>query len=322
VIQIAIVHNGVDWGTVDVASGLAFGLASRGVDVVECASARAVARPDVVIVVAPTRPAGLIETLLKAGHCVTALFTESPYEDAAERAIARQVAGCWTHERASLPAFQSVTDRVAYLPHAWHPAVHTSTPHPFDAALPAHDVVFVGGGVRERITFFNAIDWTGIDLGLYGIWRNLGLKPAVEACIQSEGPISNLLAAALYRRARIGLNLYRRLPSHLVPDRPEHWVTAESLNPRAYELAACGCFQLSERRAEVYEVFGSLVPTVGEEPEQDIRRWLRWATLRGSADAADLREMVAGHSWVDRVAQVLADLRAWTLADVPANLLP
>jgi spore maturation protein CgeB len=326
--KIAVVHNGVDWGTVDVAFGVAYGLEAHGVEVFRCTPQHALAmaqvfQVDAVIVVTAIRPTSLVETLVDAGLCVTALFTESPYEEAAELVIARQVAGCWTHERASLPVFRTVTDRVAYLPHGWHPVIHTPTPQPLDASVPAHDVVFVGGGVRERIAFFNAIDWTGIDLGLYGVWRNLGLKPEVEACVRSDGPITNRTAAALYRRAKVGLNLYRRLPAQLVPDRPEHWVTAESLNPRAYELAACGTQQISERRAESGDVFGGLVPTfrTPAAAESMIRARLGHPHLR-DGDPADVIACVAQSSWVDRAGQVLADLHAWQhLAEVPQNLL-
>jgi spore maturation protein CgeB len=316
--RIAVVHPGVAFGTGDVAAGLTYGLKQLGVEV-------GLACVDVVIAVTAIRPPGFVDAILETGVPVTALFTESPYEQAAEVQMAGRVAGCWTHERTAVSTFRAVQPHVAYLPHAWHPLVHTATPQPGDDQLPAHDVVFVGAGVRERIAFFNAIDWTGIDLGLYGIWDGLGLKDALTPCIKSEGPVANTTAAALYRRARIGLNLYRRLPV-LGPDRPTlrdlgqdvpaNWVQAESLNPRAYELAACGCFQLSDSRSEIPDVFGCLVPTFGTmagSVGDEIRSWLRWVNLRGDADRADLQGMVAGHSWIDRAGQVLRDLQTWGL---------
>lgn len=325
--RIAIVDPGITFGTGDVAAGLTYGLEQFGVEVERwtpgVVSAPRFARADVAIAVTAIRPPRLIDALLKEGMCVTALFTESPYEAAAEAAVAARVAGCWTHERTAVQAFRAVNPHVAYLPHAWQPGIHTPTPQPGDDQVPAHDVVFVGAGVRERITFFNAIDWTGIDLGLYGIWEGLGLNDQVAACIKSEGPIANSTAAALYRRARIGLNLYRRLhvlgPDHptletLGPDVPENWVTAESLNPRAYELAACGTFQVSEARAEIHDVFGCLVPVLSAaNAGAEIRSWLRWVGLRGTSDRADLQTMVAGCSWVDRAGQVLRDLQTWGL---------
>lgn len=323
--RIAVVHPGVAFGTGDVAEGLRYGLAQLGVAVDSWPLDEFIVAPwrgriDVVIAVTAIRPPGLVEQLLEGGCCVTALFTESPYEAAAERAVAARVAGCWTHERTAVETFRAVNPHVAYLPHAWQPGVHTATPQPGDEDLPAHDVVFVGAGVRERITFFNAIDWTGIDLGLYGIWEGLGLTDQVAACVRSDGPITNRTAAALYRRARIGLNLYRRLhvigPDHptletLGPDVPANWVTAESLNPRAYELAACGTFQLSEARAEIHDVFGCLVPTFTTPAEAAavIRGWLAHPPAAGHIG----NRGVAGCSWIDRAGQVLRDLQTWGL---------
>jgi len=322
--RILVVHPGQEVSTADVEAGLVYGLQAHGVEVMRTSAefvafdVRMVARRshmDAVILVTAIRASlAAIETMVAAGSPVTALFTESPYEQEKELAVARRVAGCWTHERTSVEAFRTVT-KAAYLPHAWHPAVHTATPQPGDLDLPAHDVVFVGAGFRERVAFFNAIDWTGIDLGLYGIWHGVGISDALLRSVRAPRPIPNRAAAALYRRAKIGLNLYRRLRGP-GPDRADNWVQADSLNPRAYELAACGCFQVSEPRAEVGEVFGYVVPTFSTPAEAAgvLRGWLAHPHQR-ARDRADLGACVEGSSWVDRAAQVLRDLRAWRLIE-------
>jgi glycosyltransferase involved in cell wall biosynthesis len=174
---------------------------------------------------------------------------------------------------------------------------------------PSHDVVLVGAGFPERITFLNSVDWDGIDLGLYGIWQGFGLKDQVAACIRS-GPVDNEMASALYRNATIGLNLYRRTSAKV-----------ESLNPRAYELAACGTAYLSEYRAESVERFGGLVPTFTTPKEAE-------ALIRLALDANEeleaIREalpaMVADASWVHRAAQVLEDIDASTRRNVPLSM--
>lgn len=318
--RIAVVHPGCDWSVSDVYSGLCYGLEQQGVEVFRVTAADVLSAAewhgvDAVILVTAIRTAG-IESLHRIGVPVLALFTESPYEADKELAVAKIVDGCWTHERTAVDAFKDVNPHSAYLPHAWHPAVHSPVPLLSDAVLPAHDVVFVGSGFRERVTFFNSIDWTGIDLGLYGIWADMGLKPQVQACVRSEGPICNEMAAGLYRRAKIGLNLYRRLPFALVPDRLENWVKAESLNPRAYELAACGCFQVSEWRAEVGDVFGSSAMFGAESQwaaEAQIRAWLKQSAGARMEFQYQAVFDVAGHSWTDRAGQVLSDLHAWGL---------
>jgi spore maturation protein CgeB len=240
----------------------------------------------------------------RAGLRVTVLFTESPYDHEQEMRIAALVDGCWTNERTVLAAFRQVNAHAGYLPHGWHPERHYTSTHQAEG-LPTHDVVFVGSGFGERIKWFNAIDWTGIDLGLYGTWKGLGLKPSVP---QMGKQVNNEMASALYRRARIGLNLYRT--SMGWGKNSPQIAHAESLSPRAYELAACGAFHLSEDRAEVGEVFGDLVPTFRTPLEAAalIRLWLADADGRARA-AASLPACVAEASWVNRAKTVIGDLQ-------------
>lgn len=249
----------------------------------------------------------------RAGLIVTILFTESPYDEEEETRFAglmdggvHVVDGCWTNERVSVSHLSAVNPHVGYLPHAFHPKKHYPDAYSL-GDVPAHDVVFVGSGFKERVHFLNAIDWTGIDLGLYGSWDELDLKKQVKACIREDN-ILNERAAALYRKAKIGLNLYRTSKGFYA-NGPSigH---AESLSPRAYELAACGAFHLSEYRAEVPEVFGDLVPTFQSPSEAEalIRIWLNKPDER-AAVSAQLPACVAEHSWDRRATTVIGDLQ-------------
>jgi hypothetical protein len=258
--------------------------------------------------------------LRRANTPVAVLCTESPYDQREELRIAKLIAepdayagrvvnppsGVWTNERSMVPTFQRVNPWSGYLAHAWHPLKHTAAPQPQDAHVAAHDVVFVGTGFQERIEWFEGIDWAGIDLGLYGTWDRLKqsspLRPFVKA-----GQVDNAMAASLYRRAKVTLNFYRKSMG---------WATnaprithAESLNPRAYELAACGAFHISDLRAEVTEKFGPLVPTftTSAEAETLIRHYLAHDDER-RAMAASLPACVAEDSWVQRARHVIGDL--------------
>jgi spore maturation protein CgeB len=250
----------------------------------------------------------VIVLLKRAGLPVAVLFTESPYDLEPELQIANLVDCCWTNERTCLPAFQAACPRANYLPAAWHPARHgIAAP---DASVPAHDVIFVGSGFPSRIDWLTAMDWTGIDLGLYGTWatvtkaRRHPLKPFVKSWT-----IDNRQAVALYRRAKIGLNLYRggvvASAGKVLPS------AGESLNPRALELAACGIFHLSEARTELPERFGTLVPTFSTPAEASalVHQWFGAPVARATVAAA-LPACVAGHSWNERAAVVAQDLEA------------
>ena len=276
-----------------------------GVGVLEMALRNQV---DVVLVVsAMLLHPDVIVMMKRAGLRVVVLFTESPYDHDKEKRIAALVDGCWTNERCVVNDFKAVNPNTGYLPHAWHPLKHYVSARAVSDDIPSHDVVFVGSGFPERVTWFNSIDWSGIDLGLYGTWKGLGLNKQVRACVRGA-QVSNEHAAALYRRAKIGLNLYRTSRGWGKEAKPSlrH---AESLSPRAYELAACGVFHLSDDRAEVREVFGELVPTFTTpiEAAAKIRMYLNDPDERLRI-ANLLPACVAEMSWTSRAETVMGDL--------------
>jgi spore maturation protein CgeB len=268
-------------------------------------------RVDVVLVVsAMLFHPDVIRLMKDAGLRVVVLFTESPYDHASEMKIAAMVDGGWTNERSVVGAFRAVNPRFGYLPHGWNPLVHR-TDLPIDDSVPAHDVVFVGTGFQERYRWFNSIDWTGIDLGLYGSWKTSSLNKQVRKHLRG-GVIDNDRAVLLYRRAKIGLNLYRTSQGW-GPDAAQ--IThAESINPRAYELAACGTFFLSDFRSESAEVFGDAVPMFRSPVEAAalIRRWLADDAGRQRMAAA-LPACIAEASWTHRTTTVLGDLQTLLL---------
>jgi spore maturation protein CgeB len=121
------------------------------------------------------------------------------------------------------------------------------------------------------------------------------------------GVTDNDKAATLYRQAKVGLNLHRT--SREFARGASHIQHAESMNPRAYELAACGVFQISDCRSEVREIFDWTVPTF-DTPEQ-LEGLIR-LSLERSAErqqkALQARQRVLPHTFAARAAQVLADL--------------
>lgn len=340
--KILIVHPGASVSTADVATGLTAGLKARGHalweyaldariersgawltycwrkggksverptqnDILYHAGEELVARalrvqPDVVLVVSAMYLHPDVFVLMKrAGLKAAVVFTESPYDDERQVRLLPYVRVAWTNERLS------ANGGVKYLAHAWNAEVHWPD-GPVDDDVPAHDVVFVGTGFQERIDFLSAVDWTGLDVGFYGSWDLVGARSHLRQHLRG-GYVHNARAVQLYRRARIGLNLYRTSMG-FGKDAPRIGY-AESLNPRAYELAATGCFTLSDNRAEVAEIFGDLVPTFrsASEVRPLIDRWLADGAGRARIQTA-LSAAVASHTWQARAVQVEADLLA------------
>jgi len=162
-------------------------------------------------------------------------------------------------------------------------------------------VVFVGTGFASREELLSCVDWTGIDLGLYGAWGHVTDDPGhpLHPYVR-EGLVDNARTGALYRAAKVGLNLYRR---------PGLGLPAESLNPRAYELAADGVCTVSTPRAEVGEKFGELVPVVRDPRHLRgvLRHYLKREDDRRAAAGA-LPGRVAADTYHHRAAQLVAHL--------------
>lgn len=226
---------------------------------------------------------------------LAAVFTESPYDDPEQAKVAPLFDVVFTNERASVAPLREANPNTHYLPVGYDPAQHG--PHLNGADVPAHDVVFVGTGFDSRVALLSEVDWSGIDLGLYGYWADLPKGHPLRRYVH-DGLVDNATAGALYRNARIGLNLYRQAGAG---------VAAESLNPRAYELAADGAFTLSHHRAEVGERFGALVPTFSTPLglEALVRRYLQEDTRRARAT---LPARVLDDTYTHRAAELVAHL--------------
>lgn len=251
----------------------------------------------------------VLELMRRAGLKTSVLFTESPYDDAKQAKIAPLVDVCWTNERTSVPYLRAFNPNTFYLASAYDPARHTPVAEvDAEPTAVAHDVVFVGSGFQERIDILSAVDWTGIDFGLYGVWTLLPSRHKLRQYL-CGGVIDNSHTAALYRAAKIGLNLHRTSREFAVD--ASHINHAESMNPRGYELAASGIFQVSDYRHEVKDVLGWAVPMFkrSEDLEPMIRTYLKLPAARKER-AFQMRRAIAPHTFAARAAQVLADLES------------
>lgn len=179
-------------------------------------------------------------------------LTEAPYDTVEDRelGLARLADVCLVNERTAVDSVQATLDEAGnggqaiYLRHAYNPATHQpGEANPADAC----DVLLVGTGFRERQWILEATDWVGIDLRLGGLWPGL-LAPSRLLPTLRYPCMDNRDVARLYAGAKLVLNIHRWAPG------------AESANPRTWEAAACGAFQVADYRAEIADVLGDAVP--------------------------------------------------------------
>lgn len=269
--------------------------------------------------------------LFRMGANTALLLTESPYDDAKQAKITPYMKVVFTNERGSVsllerwwqqtegkPLWERLgAQRVHYLPHAYDPDVHTPEgPRDIDGSIPSHDVVFVGSGFIERQEMLSAVDWDalGIDFGLYGVWPYMGSRSRLRKYWRA-GTVDNAMTAQLYQNAKVGLNLYRQ--SVGTSRNATRLKGAESLNPRALELAATGTAHISDYRPEVAEVFpNGLVQTFTNPVELQAK--LRWMTDPANAGALEWMR----NTLPSAVRDWTFDTRAGQLGDTLAAALP
>jgi hypothetical protein len=229
--------------------------------------------------------------LRKNGIPCWAVMTENPYEDPIDaHTKAEFFDTIFLSDLNSEAYWRSYNPNSHYIPHSYDPDKHfPSWARPkhrrfADWTPPdnGHDhVVYVGSGFTKRQSYLEEVDWSGVNLKVYGHWPLLRARDDIPAAYAPVAPkkdsplipyvvekmVENTFTARLYRGSAIGINMHRteRWSNNaaLVVDDGE----AYSMGPRGVEYAACGLFQVSDPRQEIIDVFGDSVP-IHRSPEE------------------------------------------------------
>jgi spore maturation protein CgeB len=193
---------------------------------------------------------------------------------------------------------------VMYLPMAADPLIH----RPIDLSAGERtefgsDLSFVGAGYANRRTLLPRLissKWT------FKLWGNewegaAGLKSVLQ---RGGSRIDTDTCMKVFNASHINLNLHSWSGSTLDPD-------GDFVNPRTFELAACGAFQLVDHRTLLPDLFSgeevASFKTFDRLPEL-IGRWLGDPDARTAAALAARRRVLAGHTYVHRMKEMLAHL--------------
>ncbi len=238
-------------------------------------------------------PPWLLEVLRGRGHKIVMLMTESPYQDDFQLKLAQYADLTLLNDPVNIGAYRQVGP-AHYMPHAYRPAVHY--PPPPGAAL-EYDLAFIGTGFPSRTRFFGQMDLTGLNVRLGGLWMDLPEDSPLRDwnATEADDCVDNDETAGIYRRARTGINFYRREAE------AAHEGEGVACGPREIEMAASGLWFARDPRPESDELFPMLPAYSGPQEASDLIRWAvahpdQRADAAGKARAAVAGRTFTGHA--------------------------
>ena len=199
---------------------------------------------------------------------------------------------------------QAGAKAVRYLPMAADPSVH----RPLELTQAEReeygsDVSFVGAGYANRRAIFPQLvghDWR------FKLWGNEwdGAADLTSVLQRNGARIDTDTCQKVFNASAVNLNLHSWAGTGFDPG-------GDFVNPRTFELAACGAFQLADRRSLMPDLFtASEVATVSSPDELpgEIARWLREPEQRVAMAAQARQRVLAEHTYAHRMRDLLSQI--------------
>lgn len=196
---------------------------------------------------------------------------------------------------------ESGQENALYLPLAADPALHAPMQMSLvDQRRYGADISFLGAGYPNRLAAFRQL--VGLDFKIWG--NDWPSDPVLAPCMQRPGErISPEEAVKIFNATKINLNLHSSVKADPLVS------GGDFVNPRTFELASCGAFQLVDKRSLLGELFSPRELAVFEDMPgmlDLIQHYLaRPEERRSMAERARAR-VLAEHSYVHRM-RVLLD---------------
>lgn len=189
-----------------------------------------------------------------------------------------------------------------YLPVAADPQVHRTVRLGIkEKMLYGSDVSFVGAGYYNRRHFFRGL--MDFDFKIWG--SEWDLSSALARHIQNAGErVSTEDAVRIFNAAKINLNLHSS--AHHKGINP----FGDFVNPRTFEIASCGGFQLVDRRADIGEFFEEGQEIVCFSDLDDLRNkivyYLDHTDERLQISAKARQRVIREHTYERRMREMLS----------------
>ncbi len=204
-----------------------------------------------------------------------------------------------------LEAFKQAGARnVSYLPMAADPDMHGPVDlSEEDRRAYGADVSFVGAGYANRRRLFPALlrqPWS------FKLWGNeWDGADDLRSVLQLDGArIDTATCMKVFNATTINLNLHSATGSGLDPE-------ADFVNPRTFELAACGAFQLVDHRSLLPDLFHpqEMVSFRSfDEVPGLVQRWLGDSAARQAMATAARTHVLEAHTYVHRMKDLLGQI--------------
>ncbi len=204
-------------------------------------------------------------------------------------------------------------NNIIYLPLAAHPDFHKPMGlNPGDSRKYGGDVSFMGAGYPNRRLAFRKLIHHG--LKIWGSeWEG---DHVLEPYLQLGGRrVSSEECVKIFNGTKINLNLHSSINADQLVS------GGDFINPRTFELAACGAFQLVDRRKLMDEAFadGELAHFDSlEDLDEKIKYYLANPEERASFAARARERVLSEHTYAVRM-QSLIDFTSETFADWPVE---
>ncbi len=194
---------------------------------------------------------------------------------------------------------------VHYLPAAADPEIHRPVAlSPEDQQAFGSDVSFMGAAYYNRRRLLAGL--IDFDFKIWGEgWPDAG--PLAGAVQRNGARITAEDAIRIYNAAKVNVNLHSSAYHEGVNP------VGDSVNPRTFEIAACGGFQLVDRRSLLPDLFGEDEMATFEDLEKlrdGARRYLADPDARAEVAERARARVLAEHTYAHRMAEMLGFLAA------------
>lgn len=304
--------DSIDQGIIEALKGMAGELEIAGpAEVLEKAQAFG---PDLVLVlnglhVFPPEHASHMDQLRSWGIRTAVWFVDDPYFTEYTLALANHYDYVFTHELSCIPYYEAAgCAHVSHLPLGVDIRLYSPAEAP-----PAYqyDICFIGNAFWNRVALFDELApyLKGKRVMIGGsYWDRLGRLDVLRPFIR-EGWIVPEETKLYYNGAKLVINLHRPaeqgLDNHNAANLP-----GRSINPRTYEIAACGALQITDIREDLgcYYRPGYDIETFSSpmELQEKLDYYLAHHEERAQMAWKSLWTTRMRHSYTDRISRLLA----------------